>query len=102
MSLHVHVLNVGHGDSIILEYKRNDERVYGLIDSNSNAPTEPPALTRLKELGATGLSFVCLTHPHRDHYCGMYQILREYKGRINEFYTFPLARLSEKYVKGLV
>ena len=91
--LNVHILNVGAGDSIILEYKVGTDRAYGLIDSNTTGSEEPRALTKLRELGVDHLAFICLTHPHRDHYRGLYRIMNEYRGRIGELYTFPIGDL---------
>jgi beta-lactamase superfamily II metal-dependent hydrolase len=99
--LNVHILNVGHGDSIILEYETDGRRAYGLIDSNVRGEGEPRALTKLRYLGVSELSFVCLTHPHRDHYRGLYQILNEYRGRIAELYTFPVGGLLQARIKAL-
>jgi hypothetical protein len=50
----------------------------------------PPALELLQEHGAQGLAFVCLTHPHEDHYSGLSQILEAFEGRIDEFWVFPI------------
>lgn len=88
--LHIWILNVGHGDSIVLRYRGPDGDAYAVIDSNRHNGTVP-ALDKLNELGAKDLSFVALTHPHADHFAGMPEILRAYKGRIGHFYTFPIA-----------
>jgi glyoxylase-like metal-dependent hydrolase (beta-lactamase superfamily II) len=63
-----HILNVLHGLSVVVEYKSEHDSFYGVIDSNSGAGETPKALVKLRELGATSLSFLCLTHPHRDHF----------------------------------
>ncbi len=36
------------------------------------------------------LAFVCLTHPHADHFSGIIDILRAYEGRIEELWMFQL------------
>ena len=36
------------------------------------------------------LAFVCLTHPHADHYSGLSEILRAYEGKIEELWMFQL------------
>jgi metal-dependent hydrolase (beta-lactamase superfamily II) len=64
--LKVHVLNVEHGDSIIVEFNGS----FGLIDSN-RCGQRIPALEKLQALGAERLRFVALTHPHHDHYRGI-------------------------------
>ena len=88
--LRLHFLNVGHGDSIVIEYVRSDASVFGVVDSNTSRNTDPPVLHKLAELGARTLSFVCITHPHADHYKGIYDLFKCYKGSIESFYTFPL------------
>lgn len=95
-------LNVGHGDSIIIEYKSPSGFVYGLIDSNNPANlSHPPALTKLQELGAKQLSFVVLTHPHMDHYNGLPAIIKFYKGKIGHFYCFPIGKYIPGRIKNL-
>jgi len=90
--LRLHVLNVGHGDSLILERIRDDGRAFALIDSNKSATDASPALTKLRQLGADELSFVMLTHSHADHFTGMSAVLDAYQGKISAFYSFPVDR----------
>lgn len=106
--LNFHVLNVGNGDCIVVEHKKGDERFFGLVDSFSPKTKQPSkGLEKLKELGAESLSFVCLTHPHRDHYRGMLSVLKHYQGKIDQFFVFPageylgskLKDLAAKYVE---
>lgn len=99
--LSIHILNAGHGDSIVLEYKTRGGTVFGVIDSNRISDQTPPALQLLRKLGAKRLSFVALTHPHADHYKGLYEILVEYRGRIDNFYSFPLDHHKEGRLKKL-
>jgi beta-lactamase superfamily II metal-dependent hydrolase len=100
--LTIHILNVGHGDSIIVEYNGNSGTVFGIIDSNRMDNDDPPALTKLRELGAQELSFVALTHPHKDHYKGLLEILEAYKGHIWNFYSFPLDHHKQGQLPKLV
>ncbi len=88
--LHIHILNVRHGDSIVLQYDGPSGTAFGIIDSNSTRQNSCPALTKLQELGAETLSFAALTHPDRDHYSGLSKILKYYRNRISTFYSFPL------------
>ncbi len=87
--LRFHVLNVGQGDSIIVEHIGSDGHSFGLIDSNAERGTPPKALTKLVELGAKQLSFICMTHPHRDHYRGLHAVLKYFSGGIDQFFSFP-------------
>ena len=73
-----HILNVGHGISIVVEHEAYGGRWFGVIDSNASAHQEPKALTKLRQLGATRLSFVALTHPHKDHFSGLFSIISEF------------------------
>jgi len=68
----IHILDVGRGDSIILQFENG--RTY-LIDSNvvSNKVTPYDYLTQ--NLGVTELETVVATHPHTDHIFGLQQII---------------------------
>lgn len=92
--LKLHVLNVEHGSSVVVEHDSGNEKAFGVVDSNlpPNA-SEPKALTKLRQLGAQRLSFVCLTHPHKDHFKGLYEIIRAFRGSIDYFYSCPLGDL---------
>ncbi|WP_315721606.1 MULTISPECIES: MBL fold metallo-hydrolase [unclassified Bradyrhizobium] len=92
--LTIHVLNVGHGHSAIVEFDNGAEKVFGVVDSNvPKGETEPRALTKLRQLGAKRLSFVCLTHPHTDHFKGLYRIIQAYDGSIDYFFSCPFGGL---------
>lgn len=89
----VHVLNVEHGSSVIVEYDNHGIRHFGVIDSNARTGQTPKALTKLRQLGATKLSFVCLTHPHADHFSGLYSIINAFPDAIEHFYSCPMGEL---------
>ena len=99
--LDIWLLNVGHGDSVVLEHNDGTDRHFAVIDSNCRAGREPPALTKLRERDAKGLSFVALTHPHADHYLGLREILEWYDGSAVDLYTFPLKRYTHGRLKKL-
>src|SRR6266436_6173200 len=98
-----HILNVGHGLSVVIEYNRDESSFYGLVDSNAGTGETPKAVLKLRELGATALSFICLTHPHRDHFSGLYSVIHEFRNRIEIFYSFPMGDLvaNRKRLKSL-
>jgi len=76
----------GLGEAIIL---RLPDGRFGLIDCYSpiSLPVEKNlVITRLNALGATGLQFVALTHPHQDHFLGMSQVLEKLSPK--EFWLF--------------
>lgn len=94
--LKLHILNVEHGSSVVVEFDSGTERAFGVVDSHwPSSAKEPKALVKLKELGAKKLSFICLTHPHKDHFKGLYNIIRAYHGSIEHFYTCPLGGLFQ-------
>ena len=99
-SFSIHVLNVGHGDSIILELPDNN---WGVVDCfKTSAEIEPPALNFLKARNVTKLKFVCLTHPHYDHYHGMLDILEYFSSgerEIEYFWDFGIDKKKLKYFK---
>ena len=101
--LRIHILNVGHGDSIVLEYcGEGDHKSFAVIDSNCKPDSSPPALDLLRTLGANSLSFVAITHPHADHYMGMRAILESFSKKIETLYTFPIKKESEHLKKLLL
>ena len=86
--LSVRVQNVGNGDSIIIEYKYDDKSSYALIDCNVPPGKEHTVKEKLLSLGVSDLSFVALTHPHKDHYDGLLEIFRSFS--VKKFITFPI------------
>lgn len=68
--LNVHVIDVGQGDSILLEY--NSE--YMLIDSGEINEGEA-VVDYLREHNVDKLDYAVITHPHSDHYGGMKTVL---------------------------
>ena len=84
--LSIWVLNAGEGDSIVLRFP---DESWAVVDSNvPPGSKEPPALRLLREKRVRNLSFVCLTHPHADHYSGLAEILGCYEGRIGGLWMF--------------
>jgi hypothetical protein len=88
-----YVLNVGHGSSIVVECNTKAGQRFGVIDSNARADEVPRALIKLRQLGASSLSFIALTHPHKDHFSGLYSIIRAFHGNIDQFYSCPFGDL---------
>lgn len=82
-SLCVHVLNVGDGDGIIVQFPEvGGKRKFAVVDCYSATKT----MDYLKKLGASELEFVCATHPHYDHIAGIPKLLGAFKGRIREYW----------------
>lgn len=90
--LEVYIIGSRLGESIVI---RTPGGQYGVIDSYATNPQDPatnPTITRLRELNATRLSFVALTHPHMDHFRGLLSVFREYPGAIDEFWKPPFGQ----------
>ena len=113
--LYIHILNVGDGDAIILELPRyGDETIrrFGIVDCGPNEK----AFRYLERLlpdqpSDYWIQFLCITHPHRDHYGGIDPIMETYDvgvhKRIRQFwdsgfqadavsYNAVLQRISEE------
>lgn len=81
--IRVAVFGPGYGESIVINIPQIG---WGVIDSclkkvhNENIN---PALRYLKQNNASSIAFLILSHPHKDHYEGLDQIIDEYVGRID-------------------
>lgn len=99
-SFFIHVLNVGHGDSIILELPDGN---WGIVDCfKTKEDKEPPALTFLIKRKVKKLKFVCLTHPHYDHYHGMLELLKYFSSggrKIECFWDFGIDKAKLEHFK---
>jgi beta-lactamase superfamily II metal-dependent hydrolase len=76
--LSVHILGAAKGESIVVQLP--DGR-WGVVDCYARSlddPSSNPTISLLREQGAGELEFVCLTHPHDDHFRGMGQLLDEF------------------------
>lgn len=96
--LEIHVFGAGKGESILV---RLPEGQRGLVDHYASRPDDPtssPARSYLDSRGVRELEFVCLTHPHDDHYRGMGKILEHFSPR--HLWLFPV--LDPKTAKRLV
>src|SRR4051812_33928138 len=84
--LTVHVLGAAKGESIILHLPSGQ---WGVVDCYAGSVANPqtnPTFQFLKSQGVTELEFLCLTHPHDDHYRGMSQLLESFS--IRSFWRF--------------
>lgn len=94
--LKFYFFNVGHGDSIAINFPDN---TWGIIDCNLKTHKEEPSVLKfLKKKEVTELRFLCLTHPHEDHFNGFDQIIAYYKEKTGQFWTYgpPLKSIKEK------
>ena len=82
-TLSIKVFYVGAGDCIVLKLP---DGAIGLVDSCVPPWCDAtPALDYLRKQGGA-LSFMCLTHPHLDHYGGMLQLVNDNSIDIAEFW----------------
>lgn len=72
--------DVGHGDSIILEWEHQNQNKIALIDCNISDDNRNPSLEYLKSPSNTykyrEIEFILLSHPHYDHYSGLNRLLQ--------------------------
>ncbi len=66
--------NVGQGDSILLEWERDNISHYGLIDCNLFNGLNP-ILDEVKIKKIIRFDFIIVSHLHYDHYCGFADLL---------------------------
>ena len=96
----IHILNVGFGDNILLEFPADGsgERSYGLVDCY-NSKKSKAYLKKLiqKRPGRSQLKFVCTTHPHLDHIQGIRSILTDATYRPEEFWESGFRHNSVTY-----
>jgi beta-lactamase superfamily II metal-dependent hydrolase len=81
-TLRIHVVNVDHGDGIILELPDyNGQAHFGVVDTGRPELVYRDRVTDyLKELidlrnQPFRIEFLCITHPHEDHYGGLKSLL---------------------------
>ena len=65
--------NVGHGDSILLEWKHEKANKIAIIDCNIHKVN--PILEYIKVSNYSEIEFIILSHPHYDHFSGMRQLI---------------------------
>lgn len=86
--LEIHVINGGYGESIIVRLPNGR---WGVVDCYAPTPDDPatnPTIDFLKRKRVRNLEFVCLTHPHDDHFRGMSQVFNCFQ--VRRFWRFPL------------
>jgi hypothetical protein len=76
--LTVHVIGAGRGESVVLRLPNGHWGVVDCCARSWNEPETNATLKLLRESSVENLEFLCLTHPHDDHYRGMSQILWEF------------------------
>ncbi len=97
-----HLLNVGFGDNIIVEFPadKDGNRSYGLVDCYNFGKTQR-YLEKLKALrpGNVKLKFICATHPHLDHINGVLPFLLDKNYQPEEFWDSGFRHSSNTYLQ---
>jgi len=84
--LRIYVYGASEGESIALHFPNN---AWGVVDSLASSPRDPgtnPVHRLLKDKKVSEIEFLCITHPHADHFMGMTQFFRDF--RVKQFWTF--------------
>ena len=98
--LKVHILDVGHGDTIILEIPIGEkEKIFGVVDC---IKFKDKVKKYLDDLGVKKLAFVVATHPHEDHIDGILELLKAYEGKVGEFWDSGYPHTSDTYKNLLI
>lgn len=84
--LQVHVFGNGSGESIIVGLPGGGWGVVDCFAPSLRDPADNVAAAWLHRRRVTELEFLCLTHPHRDHYRGMSRLMTEFG--VKRFWRF--------------
>ncbi|MBE1304756.1 MBL fold metallo-hydrolase [Clostridium botulinum] len=92
--LKVHYIDVGQGDSILVQTK--DKNI--LIDAGTRKSSDS-LISYLKKQHIKKLDYVIATHPHEDHIGGMPKVIEEFQ--ISNFYA-PKKTANTKIFKDMI
>lgn len=84
-TLSLHVLNIGNGDSLVVELPKEANqptRSHLIVDCFNADKT----LDYLNKLGAQDIKLVVATHPHEDHILGLKEVMENYPNSIGQFW----------------
>lgn len=89
-SLKIHYINVGQGDSILVE--QNGKNM--LIDTGTNASTNS-LISYLQSLNISKIDYLVLTHPHEDHIGGADAVINDFN--IGTIYMPKIATTTKTF-----
>jgi len=98
----IHVLNVGFGDNILIEFPADKagKRSYGIVDCYSSRKTKGYLNKLMPDPSKRSrLAFACATHPHSDHIMGIKSILEDTTYQPMEFWDSGFRHKSDTYRK---
>jgi beta-lactamase superfamily II metal-dependent hydrolase len=102
----IHVLNVGFGDTTIIEFPAEPDadneasmiRSYGLVDCRDAGKTREYLLALAeRRASTTQLRFLCATHPHADHISGIRAMILDECFTPHEFWDSGFRHSSQSY-----
>lgn len=95
----IHILNVGHGDAIIigLPSKNGEARTYGLVDCYKGSKVKQYLNELYKDKQKQRLAFICATHPHWDHISGISSFITDVDYCPHEFWDSGFRHESNTY-----
>jgi beta-lactamase superfamily II metal-dependent hydrolase len=102
----IHVLNVGFGDTTIIEFPAEPDadnqacmvRSYGLVDCRDAGKTREYLLALAERRpSTTQLKFLCATHPHADHISGIRAMILDECFTPREFWDSGFRHTSQSY-----
>jgi beta-lactamase superfamily II metal-dependent hydrolase len=102
--MQVNFINVGYGDSILIEYKHNNGKFIILIDGGKpdedhykNFPGRIRTVDFLREKRIDKINLMVVSHLHEDHVGGLLEVVRNYE--VDEMWSnfvFPDELLGRK------
>lgn len=99
MEIHIHIFNVLHGDSIVIEFIEDNYSQYIVIDSHilkvGNQTIHPVSLF-LKKRKAKKIALLVVTHLHIDHIRGIEEILNTENFEILSMLIPPVFSMNSK------
>ena len=84
--LQIYLFGASLGESIVLQLPNGGWAVIDCFASSPNNPQTNPAHKLLSAQGVSTLEFLCLTHPHEDHFMGMSRLIRDFQ--VKKFWGF--------------
>jgi beta-lactamase superfamily II metal-dependent hydrolase len=107
--LRLHVINVDHGDAMILEFPNyNKQARFAIVDTGRPETRYRfrlrdyfKELLDLRELTAADyrIDFLCVTHPHEDHFGGLGPFLEAFSPQISQFWDCGFRTAAKTYNK---
>lgn len=87
----VHIIDVGQGDSILIQFP-NDQAM--LIDAGIKSAGST-VVSYLQQQGVSNIDYLVATHPHEDHIGGMIAVVNEFD--IDKVYMPKITHTSQTY-----